>query len=71
VGIVPNPKDIDMSGLDLPAENMTKLLSVNAKDWVAEIDAIGQFFETFGTRLPDEMWKQNDNLRARVLAASK
>ena len=71
VGIVPNPKDIDMTGLDLPAENMQKLLAVNAKDWLAEIDAIGQFFETFGTRMPEELWQQNEALRRRVLAAAK
>jgi phosphoenolpyruvate carboxykinase (GTP) len=71
IGIVPNAKDIDMSGLDLPPENMTKLLAVNAKDWLAELDAVGQFFETFGTRMPDEMWRQNNALRARVLAAGK
>ena len=67
----PRPKDIDMTGLDLPAENMRKLLSVNPKDWVAEVDAVGQFFETFGTRMPDELWQQNEALRSRVLAARK
>jgi phosphoenolpyruvate carboxykinase (GTP) len=71
VGIVPNPKDIDMTGLDLPAEDMTKLLAINAEDWLAEIDAIGQFFETFGTRMPEEMWKQKDALRARIHASEK
>jgi len=71
IGVVPDPKDIDMSGLDLPAETMKKLLAVNAKDWLAEIDAVGQFFETFGTRMPGEMWRQNEALRARVLAARK
>jgi phosphoenolpyruvate carboxykinase (GTP) len=71
IGLVPNPKDIDMTGLDLPPENMTKLLSIKPKDWLAEIDAVGQFFETFGTRMPEEMWQQNEALRSRILAAGK
>jgi phosphoenolpyruvate carboxykinase (GTP) len=71
IGIVPNPKDIDMTGLDLPAETMTQLLAIHPKDWLAEIDAVGQFFETFGTRMPEELWQQNESLRRRVLAAGK
>ena len=71
MGIVPNPKDIDMTGLDLPLENMTKLFAVDPKEWLAEIDAVGQFFETFGTRMPQPMWDQNEALRKRMLAHRK
>jgi GTP-dependent phosphoenolpyruvate carboxykinase len=35
---VPNPKDIDMTGLDLAPETMAKLLAIHPKDWLAEID---------------------------------
>jgi phosphoenolpyruvate carboxykinase (GTP) len=68
---VPNPKDIDMTGLDLAPETMAKLLAIHPKDWLAEIDAVGQFFETFGTRMPEELWQQNEALRRRVLTAGK
>jgi phosphoenolpyruvate carboxykinase (GTP) len=70
IGIVPNPKDIDMTGLDLPAETMDKILAIHPKDWLAEIDAIGQFFETFGTRMPEELWRQNEALRKRIHTAT-
>ncbi len=71
IGIVPNPKDIDMTGLDLPPENMNKLLAIKPKAWLAEIDAIGQFFETFGTRMPEELWHENEALRQRILGANQ
>ncbi len=71
IGLVPNPKDIDMTGLDLAPEDMNKLLAIHPKDWLAEIDAIGQFFETFGTRMPEELWQQNEDLRERILARRK
>ena len=71
IGLVPNPKDIDMTGLDLAPETMAKLLAIHPKDWLAEIDAVGQFFETFGTRMPEELWQQNEALRRRVLTAGK
>ncbi|MGB8294259.1 MAG: phosphoenolpyruvate carboxykinase (GTP) [Polyangia bacterium] len=71
IGNVPDPKDIDMTGLTMPSGAMEKLLSISRKDWLAEVDAVGQFFDGFGTRLPDEMWRQHELLRARLLAHGK
>jgi len=68
IGYVPNPNDIDMTGLSMPNGAMDKLFAINRKDWLAEVDAVGQFFDGFGTRLPDEMWHQHELLRARLLA---
>ncbi|HJX51456.1 MAG TPA: phosphoenolpyruvate carboxykinase (GTP), partial [Polyangia bacterium] len=68
IGYVPNPKDIDMTGLSMPNRAMDKLFAVNRKDWLAELDAVGKFFEGFGTRLPDEMWRQHELLRTRLQA---
>ena len=67
IGYVPNPKDIDMTGLSMPNGAMDKLFAVNRKDWAAEVDAVGKFFDGFGTRMPDEMWHQHELLRARLL----
>jgi phosphoenolpyruvate carboxykinase (GTP) len=67
IGYVPNPKDIDMTGLKMPDGSMDKLFAVTRKDWLAEVDAVGQFFDGFGTRMPDEMWHQHELLRARLL----
>jgi len=66
---VPDPKDIDMTGLRLPAGAITKLLAVNSTDWLAELDSISQFFNQFGARLPDQLWLQHEALRQRLLAA--
>ena len=68
IGYVPNPKDIDMTGLSMPNRAMDKLFAVNRKDWLAEVDAVGKFFEGFGTRMPDEMWRQHELLRTRLQA---
>jgi phosphoenolpyruvate carboxykinase (GTP) len=67
IGYVPNPKDIDMTGLNLPNGAMDKLLAITRKDWLAEVDAVGQFFDGFGTRMPDEIWHQHEQLRSRLL----
>jgi phosphoenolpyruvate carboxykinase (GTP) len=67
IGYVPNPKDIDMTGLNMPNGAMDKLFAVIREDWLAEVDTVGKFFDSFGTRMPDEMWRQHDLLRGRLL----
>jgi phosphoenolpyruvate carboxykinase (GTP) len=67
IGYVPNPQDIDMTGLNMPNGAMDKLFAVTRTDWLAEVDAVGKFFDSFGTRMPDEMWRQHDLLRGRLL----
>jgi GTP-dependent phosphoenolpyruvate carboxykinase len=32
---------------------------------------VGQFFETFGTRIPDELAKEHETLRQRLLATNR
>jgi phosphoenolpyruvate carboxykinase (GTP) len=71
IGYLPQPGDIDMSGLQLPENAMQKLLAVHHKDWLNEVDAVGQFLETFGTRMPEELWAEHDALRQRLLDGGK
>jgi phosphoenolpyruvate carboxykinase (GTP) len=66
IGFVPHPNDLDMTGLNIPQGAMDKLFAVSRKDWLAEVDAVGQFFDTFGTRMPQEMWQQHEGLRKRL-----
>jgi phosphoenolpyruvate carboxykinase (GTP) len=71
IGYVPNPKDIDMTGLKLPPNAMRKLLAVDTEAWLAELDSIHDFFDQFGTRTPDRLWAQHEALRERLLAPKR
>jgi phosphoenolpyruvate carboxykinase (GTP) len=71
IGYVPHPNDIDMTGLSMPNGSMDKLFAITRKDWLSELDAVGQFFDGFGTRMPDEIWHQHELLRARLVATAK
>ncbi len=71
IGYVPNPKDIDMTGLKMPAGAMKKLLAVDNQAWLDELDSIHQFFDQFGTRTPDQIWAQHEALRQRLLRAEE
>ena len=48
---------------------MDKLLAISPKDWSSETEAVGKFFETFGTRMPDEMWAQQKMLLKRLMGS--
>jgi phosphoenolpyruvate carboxykinase (GTP) len=53
IGLLPHPGDIDTSGLDIVAETMNALLSVNVEQWKQEMDSVGEYLHSFGERLPD------------------
>jgi len=58
IGLLPNEGDIDLSGLNISAADMQELTSINPDEWKAEISGIQKHFETFGSRLPEELRQQ-------------
>lgn len=59
IGLLPNPADIDTSGLDISFETMKELLSVNIDAWREEMDSVGEYLESFGDRLPEALKKEH------------
>jgi phosphoenolpyruvate carboxykinase (GTP) len=68
IGFVPYPKNIDMTGLELPEGNLDKLLEVRSPDWLGELDGIGKFFKEFKSDMPKEMWDEFKRLNNRLVA---
>ena len=66
IGLLPKEGDLDLSGLNLAAENIKELMSVNAAEWKAEIPDIEAHFTTFGKRLPIKLMDQLEELRKRL-----
>src|SRR5262249_17465133 len=66
IGNLPTPDSLDVSGLNLPAEDLTALTSVDAAGWKKEITDIGSYYQKFGAHLPDALNKQLEGLRQRV-----
>ncbi len=69
IGFVPTKDALDTTGLSLPAGAMEKLLEVRAEDWASELDGHKAFFEKFGPRLSQRMWKQYEALKDRLKTA--
>jgi phosphoenolpyruvate carboxykinase (GTP) len=66
IGLVPPPEALDVSGLDLPAEDLTAALAVDADEWRAEIPQVVEWFAKFGDKLPGVLWAELDALKARL-----
>lgn len=66
IGFIPKIKDIDMTGLELPSENMEKLFKIDKNEWEIEIKDIQEFFKTFGDKLPKELNHELTKLEERL-----
>ena len=66
IGWIPDSKDLDMTGLDMPAENLKKLFEIDPAAWSEEMQLTSKFFEQFGERLPLELLAQHEGLARRL-----
>lgn len=66
VGLLPAPDALDLSGLDLPADDLAALLDVDPATWSTEADLTEEFLAGFGTRVPDALHAQLTALRTRL-----
>jgi len=66
IGYLPNPQDIDLTGLNLKKESLDKLLNIDIEAWKEELKGHKEFFEQFGERLPKELWDEYNSLKERL-----
>jgi phosphoenolpyruvate carboxykinase (GTP) len=71
IGRLPELADLDTNGLDLPAGDVAKLLSVDVEGWLAEVPRIREHFAKFGSRLPAGLNREVDELEERLRRAKK
>jgi len=66
IGRLPEPADLDRKGLDLPAANLARLLSVDVEGWRAEVPLIEKHFAQFGEHLPQGLRNEVQGLVERL-----
>jgi phosphoenolpyruvate carboxykinase (GTP) len=66
IGYVPTPDALDLSGLDVPAEDVEAAVRVDVDEWRAEIPQVAEWFDKFGDKLPGVLWAELDALKARL-----
>ena len=69
IGNLPAAGALDLTGLDIPAADIQRILSVDVEGWTKEAEAIGSYYDTFGDRLPQALRDQLNALRARLEGA--
>ena len=69
IGYLPTVDAIDRTGLDsVTDEDMAELLTVNKDEWKAEAKSIRAHFESYGPKMPKELFAELDALEARLNA---
>ncbi len=68
VGYVPGPEDLDLTGLNVTADQLTDLLTIDRDKWLAEVASIRKNFESYGPKLPAELWQELEALEQRLQA---
>jgi phosphoenolpyruvate carboxykinase (GTP) len=66
IGHLPTKESLDVRGLDLSPETITKILAVDRVTWEKEIADIDVFFAKFGDRFPAALKAERDALAARI-----
>ncbi|MFW0794246.1 phosphoenolpyruvate carboxykinase (GTP) [Gordonia sp. CPCC 205515] len=66
IGIVAKPEEIDVDGLDVPAEDVAAALAVNDDEWRKELPLIEELFEFVGERLPSGLQDELAILKQRL-----
>jgi phosphoenolpyruvate carboxykinase (GTP) len=66
IGCVPTPSSLTLDGLNVSRDTMKELLRVDSNDWVAEDQAVGEFFNKFGDRLPQALTEEQKALADRL-----
>jgi len=76
IGRLPKAAELDVSGLELSADQLNLLLSFDPAIWREEAALIPPFYEKFGDRLPKALWgefealvKQLESARPAMAAA--
>jgi phosphoenolpyruvate carboxykinase (GTP) len=69
IGDVPTRASLDLDGLDLPGEQVGRLLAVDPRAWRDETDNQRAFLDTFGPRLPHALTREHEELVARIREA--
>jgi len=66
IGNLPTPEALDLTGLDIPAEDLLTLLTVDPEAWKAEAANLAEYYESFGERLPAALRRQLAGLQERL-----
>ena len=66
IGYLPTLDAIDTAELDVDAENIKQLLTVDTQEWLGEVERIEEHYSRFGDQLPQELKTELVALKNRL-----
>ena len=66
IGYVPKPGSLDTTGLNVPSQDLQELFRIDNNEWLRDVDGLRKYFATFGTRMPEPILKQLNDLEGRL-----
>ncbi len=67
-GWVPKAGDLDLSGLNIPHEQVDDATNIDLDEWQTEIESYGEFFKSLGPTMPRALDLHRELLLARIEA---
>jgi phosphoenolpyruvate carboxykinase (GTP) len=65
IGYMPSAEDLDLAGLDVPAEDIKELLRIDVDAWKEEVKDMEKHFAQFGDACP-RSWRGTKALAKRL-----
>jgi phosphoenolpyruvate carboxykinase (GTP) len=62
IGYLPLAADIDTAGLQINNSALASLLQVDKAQWIEELDAVGEYFDEYGDRLPEALRREQEKV---------
>jgi phosphoenolpyruvate carboxykinase (GTP) len=66
IGWVPKADDLDLSGINVPVDDVNEATSIDLPAWKAELEGQGEWFQSLGGTLPKALELQRQLLMARL-----
>lgn len=66
LGLIPDMKDFDMSGLNIPKDQIDQLFAVDPSEWTTELQDIEKYLSQFGPHMPEAVWQENRALAEQL-----
>ena len=71
VGHTARAEDLDLTGLDTPIEDVREALYPNPELWKADLEESRDYLEELGSRVPQEIFDELDQLGERIKIANR
>jgi phosphoenolpyruvate carboxykinase (GTP) len=69
IGLLPQPEDLNLAGLEVPAARLEALLHIDTEGWIAEYESIGEYLASYGARMPKAL--RDEHRRVSALLAEE